>query len=287
MGVLQYVGSAAGNGADSQPGGDRMRHPLTYGSYLRIDELLSLQTPQSTGSQGPEHDELLFIVIHQVYELWFKQLLHEMDYCCRRLREGDTARSSHTMRRVLTILKTVVAQVDVLETMTPLEFNAFRGYLESSSGFQSAQFRAIEFLLGYKRPNMIKHYANDPAAQAALQARLEQPTLWDAFLQYLLQRGYEVPAEVLEHDVQAPLAPNEALQGLLVQIYRNDPVVSRICERLVDMDEGFQEWRYRHIKMVERTIGTKMGTGGSPGAAYLATTLKPFFPDLWAIRAHL
>lgn len=264
-----------------------MAHALTYGGYLRLDELLSLQTPRSGGGGDPEHDELLFIVIHQVYELWFKQLLHELDYAAARLREGDAARASHTLGRMRSILKTVVAQVDVLETMTPLEFAAFRGHLEASSGFQSAQFRAIEFALGHKRANMVRHFADDPAAQALLAARHEAPTLWDAFLHFLSGAGHLVPAEALCRDVREPLAPSPGVQAVLVAVYRGDPGARNICERLVDLDEGFQEWRYRHIKMVERTIGTKPGTGGSPGAAYLATTLKPFFPDLWAIRAQL
>ncbi|HMQ34190.1 MAG TPA: tryptophan 2,3-dioxygenase family protein [Chloroflexaceae bacterium] len=264
-----------------------MAHALTYGSYLRLDELLALQTPRSSAAGEPEHDELLFIVIHQVYELWFKQLLHELDYAALRLREGDTARGSHTLGRVRSILKTVVAQVDVLETMTPLEFNAFRGHLDAASGFQSAQFRAIEFMLGHKRANMLRHFAGDEAAHALLAARYEAPTLWDAFLHYLSRGGYPVPPDELRRDVREPLAPSPAVQAILVELYRRDPAARNVCERLVDMDEGFQEWRYRHVKMVERTIGMKAGTGGSPGAAYLATTLKPFFPDLWAIRSLL
>jgi tryptophan 2,3-dioxygenase len=264
-----------------------MTRTLTYGGYLRLDELLSLQTPRSSGAGDPEHDELLFIVIHQVYELWFKQLLHELDYAALRLREGDTARASHTLGRVRSILKTVVAQVDVLETMTPLEFNAFRGHLEAASGFQSAQFRAMEFVLGHKRQAMVRHFADDPAAAAMLAARYEAPTLWDAFLHYLARVGHPIPPAALARDVREPLAPSAEVQDLLVAVYRGDPSARNVCERLVDLDEGLQEWRYRHVKMVERTIGAKVGTGGSPGAAYLATTLRPFFPDLWAIRAQL
>jgi tryptophan 2,3-dioxygenase len=264
-----------------------MSQALTYGSYLNVEELLALQVPRSGGDNPPEHDELLFIVIHQVYELWFKQLLHELDYTAASLCAGDTARVSHTLRRVLTILKTVVAQVDVLETMTPLEFSAFRGHLEAASGFQSAQFRELEFLLGHKRANMLRHFADEPAAHARLAARFEAPTLWDAFLRYLALNGYALPAALLERDVREPLRPSSEIQAVLVQLYRHDPVARNVCERLVDMDEGFQEWRYRHVKMVERTIGVKPGTGGSPGAAYLLTTIKPLFPDLWAIRSEL
>lgn len=261
-----------------------MSKALTYASYLRVDELLDLQTPKS---HGPEHDELLFIIIHQVYELWFKELLHEFDYLKERFLLNETARAAHTCARILKILKTIVAQVDVLETMTPLEFNAFRGHLESASGFQSAQFREIEFMLGYKRSNIFKHYPEDMPGLDRLRARYIEPTLWDAFLHYLSRRGYPVPADLLNRDVTQPLAPSETVQEILVHVYRSDPETSNVCERLVDMDEGFQEWRYRHVKMVERTIGTKTGTGGSTGAQYLAATIKPFFPDLWAIRAQL
>ncbi|MBW7884928.1 MAG: tryptophan 2,3-dioxygenase [Caldilineaceae bacterium] len=257
---------------------------LTYASYLRIDELLDLQTPRST---GPEHDELLFIIIHQVYELWFKQLLHELDYLGERLRANDLSRALHTLRRMLTILKTVVSQIDVLETMTPLEFNAFRGYLESASGFQSYQFRALEFTLGYKRRAVFLHYPKGSAGRLLLEARYVAPTLWDAFMAFLAVNGFQVPAEALNRDVTKPVIPSPAVQELLLAVYRNDPSLARVCERLVDLDEGIQEWRYRHVKMVERTIGNKRGTGGSSGVEYLHTTLKPLFPDLWVIRSQL
>lgn len=263
-----------------------MSKALTYASYLRVDELLNLQTPRSQGPDGAEHDELLFIVIHQVYELWFKQILHELDYLQARLRANDTAHAAHTVRRILTILKTIVAQVDVLETMTPLEFNSFRGFLESASGFQSLQFREIEFALGHKRQPIMRHLDELPGRDR-LAERYDQPTLWDAFLCYLQLNGYSIPADQLERDVTQPLVPSPDLQAILIDVYRNNALVSNMCERLVDLDEGFQEWRYRHVKMVERTIGIKSGTGGSSGAAYLATTIKPFFPDLWAIRADL
>ncbi|MGL4651579.1 MAG: tryptophan 2,3-dioxygenase [Caldilineaceae bacterium] len=269
---------------------------VTYSSYLRVADLLSLQAPRSTqiGADGrpslplqPEHDEMLFIVIHQVYELWFKQILHELDYLQAKLRAGDTPRALHTMRRMLTILKTVVAQVDVLETMTPLEFNSFRGFLESASGFQSSQFREVEFALGHKRPTMLAHFAQDPAAAARLQARFDAPTLWDAFLAHLHTQGYPVPPADLRRDVTRPIEPSLPLQDLLLHIYRTDPHTMALCERLVDWDEGFQEWRYRHVKMVERTIGNKRGTGGSAGVNYLQRTLAPLYPDLWAIRTRL
>lgn len=261
-----------------------MSAAVTYTSYLKVDELLSLQQPRS---DEPEHDEMLFIIIHQVYELWFKQMLHELDYLAGRLQANEPERALQTLHRLLTILKTVVAQVDVLETMTPLDFNAFRSYLESASGFQSAQFREMEFVLGHKRPAMLKHFPEGSPQAAALERRYHAPALWDAFLQFLAANGYDVPAGLLNRDVTQPITPSPELQGVLVHIYRTDPAIMRVCERMVDMDEGIQEWRYRHVKMVERTIGSKPGTGGSPGVKYLLTTIHPLFPDLWAIRSAL
>jgi len=259
--------------------------PLTYGSYLRLGELLELQTPVS---DGPEHDELLFIVIHQVYELWFKEMLHEMAHLQSLLESDDTARAQHTFKRILTILKVLVAQVDVLETMTPLEFLSFRDRLESGSGFQSFQFRALEFALGYKRRAAVDHYPEGALGREMLEEYFRRPTLWDSFLRYLASRGYAVPTALLERDVTRPVEPSPELQRILIDVYRNDPTVSEVCERMVDLDEGVQEWRYRHVKMVERTIGTKPGTGGSTGAEYLKSTLfRPAFPDLWAIRTEL
>ncbi len=262
-----------------------MSKSLTYASYLRVDELLNLQTPKSDGPHGPEHDEMLFIVIHQVYELWFKQILYEIDFLSTLLRTNEPARASHVTRRVLAILKTVVAQLDVLETMTPLEFNSFRNFLESASGFQSAQFRELEFAFGYKRETVFHNYEEDSAGRRHLEARYKQPGLWDAFLSYLSLNGYPVPDDQLQRDVTQPIVPSSIIQSILIDVYRQNVTVSNICENLVDMDEGFQEWRYRHSKMVERTIGYKAGTGGSSGAGYLASTIKPFFPDLWTIRS--
>ncbi|HSG47049.1 MAG TPA: tryptophan 2,3-dioxygenase family protein, partial [Longimicrobiales bacterium] len=258
---------------------------VTYGNYLKVDELLSLQVPRS---HGPEHDELLFIVIHQVYELWFKELLHELDYAVRLLGEDDGQRVLHTLKRILTILKVQVSQVDILETMTPLEFLSFRERLEAASGFQSDQFRQMEFLLGMKRPNVIKLFPEGSRARGELERRLGEPSLWDAFLRYLHRMGHAIPGEVLDRDPSHPAEPHEGVQAALVRVYREDPRSAQLCERMVDLDEGIQEWRYRHVKMVQRTIGTKKGTGGSEGAAYLVSTLmKPVFPDLWEIRGKL
>ncbi len=259
--------------------------PVTYSSYLKLDELLSLQEPVS---DGPEHDETLFIIIHQIYELWFKELLHEVDYLKSLLGVEDTTRASHTLKRILTILKVVVAQIDVLETMTPLEFLTFRERLDTGSGFQSSQFRELEFVLGAKNAAALERYKVGGEARKKLERRLGEPTLWDAFLRLLAAKGHSVPREALERDVTRPVQPAPALHPVLIAIYRGDPVLASLCERLVDLDEGVQEWRYRHVKMVQRTIGTKRGTGGSEGAAYLMTTLdRPIFPDLWEIRAEL
>ena len=258
---------------------------VTYSSYLHVDELLDLQRPRS---EGPEHDELLFIVIHQVYELWFKELLHELDRVMALLTADDTARAHHTLKRILTILKVLVAQLDILETMTPLEFLSFRARLEAASGFQSDQFRQIEFLLGAKNEQAIERFPEPSRAREGLARRYQAPTLWDAFLHYLSREGYRVPAAHLSRDVTARAEPSSEIQAILIDIYRGDPKNAELCERLVDLDEGLQEWRYRHVKMVERTIGSRTGTGGSAGTAYLRSTLfAPVFPDLWAIRGAL
>ncbi|MGB1287466.1 MAG: tryptophan 2,3-dioxygenase [Aggregatilineales bacterium] len=263
-----------------------MTADINYASYLRLDDILNAQSPRSD-DHDPEHDEMLFIVIHQVYELWFKQMLHEMDYLLRLLDADDLSRALNTFKRVLTILKTVVTQIDVLETMSPLEFNSFRGYLASSSGFQSGQFRELEFLLGYKRHNMLTHFTEGTPARINLEQRYQQKTLWDVFMAYLARQNYDIPDKLLSRDVTEGIQPSPEFQQILIDIYRNDPANAALCERLVDLDEGLQEWRYRHVKMVERTIGMKKGTGGSAGVAYLQSTLKPFFPDLWAIRIEL
>jgi tryptophan 2,3-dioxygenase len=248
---------------------------VTYSSYLRLDELLALQQPR----EGKlEHDETLFIIIHQIYELWFKEVVHEFDYLQARLRANDTPLAAATLKRILTILKTLVAQIDVLETMTPLNFLTFRDRLETGSGFQSVQFREIEYVLGKKTS---QH-------KPKVEQRFTQPTLWDAFLHYLAANGYKVPKALLERDVAKPYEPSPEVQKILIEVYRKNPTVAQIAERFVDLDEGFMEWRYRHVKMVQRTIGMKMGTGGSAGAEYLLTTLnQPAFPDLWAIRSEL
>jgi len=186
---------------------------VTYANYLKVDELLALQQPRS---QGPEHDEMLFIVIHQVYELWFKELLHEFDRVRHLLEDDEPHRAQHTLKRILTILKVMVAQLDILETMTPLEFFSFRQRLEAASGFQSDQFRQIEFLLGMKSERAIQRFVAGSRAHAALERRYREPTLWDGFLHYLAREGYDVPKGLLERDVIAAIEPSADVQKILV-----------------------------------------------------------------------
>jgi tryptophan 2,3-dioxygenase len=265
------------------------KRAVTYTSYLALDEILSAQRPLSTGPDDrPEHDELLFIVIHQVYELWFKQLLHELAEVQRTLETADTDRTLHLLNRVLKILKTLVAQIDVLETMTPLQFTSFRDRLESASGFQSAQFREIEAVLGRRDSSAPQAHPEGSPGRARIEAAQSRPSLWGSFLAYLVSRGHALPDDVLGRSVVLPVKPDQRVQDVLVAVCRGDADGALVAERLVDLDEGFQEWRYRHVKMVERTIGTKRGTGGSAGVEYLRTTLfQPVFPDLWEIRGRL
>lgn len=254
---------------------------LTYNQYLAVDELLGLQHPLS---DGPEHDELLFIVIHQTYELWFKQLLHETEEAQRALESGETHYALALLGRIRTIMKICVAQIDILETMTPLQFNSFRARLESASGFQSAQFREFEVILGRRDKRAAAHL--DPQSRRRVERRMSERSLWDSVLRYVRIRGFEIPEKIINRDLTAAYQQNSDVQSALIELHRKDPEAALICERLVDVDEGLQEWRYRHVKMVERTIGKKAGTGGSVGVGYLASTLfKPVFPELWDIRS--
>ena len=256
---------------------------LTYTSYLAVDELLKLQRPLS---EGPEHDELLFIIIHQTYELWFKQLIHEFKESQRALEAGDTHRALSVLGRIRTIMKTCVSQVDILETMTPLQFLSFRNYLAASSGFQSAQFRKVEAILGRRDEKFASHLP--PAMRNEITQMLGERSLWDSVLVYLSKRGAKIPNQIINRNYREHYQPNSDVQEALIHAHRNDPEAAMVCERLVDIDEGLQEWRYRHVKMVERTIGSKSGTGGSSGVKYLASTLfNPVFPDLWEIRSSL
>lgn len=258
---------------------------LTYSDYLKIDELLSLQEYRS---ETKEHDEMLFIIIHQTYELWFKQMLHEFGKLRKDLRAGRTWTAVKTMRRVLTILKTMVAQIDILETMTPLEFNSFRGFLDEASGFQSVQFREIEMLCGLRSSHMLKAHEEQPRYIERMKKRMEEPTLWESFCSYLQEQGYAVNKPKRKNNNGLLYEADKELQDQLIHIMKNDPETAMLCELFVDFDEGMQEWRYRHVKMVERTIGNKRGTGGSDGVKYLRSTLhQRIFPDLWEIRSKI
>ncbi len=256
---------------------------LTYTRYLKIDELTQLQELKSN---PPEHDETLFIIIHQTYELWFKQILHEFGKLRTDLEAGNTWGAVKTLRRVLTILKTMVSQIDILETMTPLEFNSFRDFLGQSSGFESLQFREIEIICGLRFPLMKTAHKNQPKHLEILDQRMKESTLWESFCAYLRTRGYEISTQ--RSDEKGVIhRPTQKAQKVLIDIMQNDEEAALFTELLVDFDEGLQEWRYRHVKMVERTIGTKKGTGGSDGVKYLYKTLNnPIFPDLWAIRSQ-
>jgi tryptophan 2,3-dioxygenase len=258
---------------------------VTYSSYLRLDELLDLQTP---ASGGEDHDEMLFIVIHQVYELWFKQVLHEIELLRRSLEGNDRPTALATLKRILTIFKTLVAQVDILETMTPVSFSSFRYRLDTASGFQSFQFRELEVALGHRAPGVAERMPEGSEERRRIEERLRQPSVYGAFLRFLALNGYPIPQDALDHDLSQPALEDERIREILVRIYKTDPLNRDVCERLVDLDEGLQEWRYRHVKMVQRTIGMKTGTGGSAGVEYLKNTLfDPLFPDLWAIRTAL
>ena len=258
---------------------------ITYGKYLKVPELLSLQQPVGT---PVEHDEMLFIVIHQVYELWFRQQLHEGDRLCRLLEAGDLGPGIATIARMLKILKTMVAQIDVLETMSPVSFLQFREFLTSASGFQSWQFRAFEMMLGQKNPKAVERYPAGSPERDALERRLHAPSIWLCFARGLAAQGVPVPDSTRRRDPTLPPASDPAMQAALLPRFRELGQVHDLCELLVDLDEGVQEWRYRHVKMVERTIGSKPGTGGSAGVQYLKSTLfQPLFPDLWELRSAL
>ncbi|HJQ69671.1 MAG TPA: tryptophan 2,3-dioxygenase family protein [Blastocatellia bacterium] len=257
---------------------------LTYGDYLKIRELISLQHLKSDPAQ---HDETLFIVIHQVYELWFKQLLHEVDAIVERL-NGDEPLSAHRLlRRCIEIQRVLVSQVAVLETMTPMDFLAFRDHLMPASGFQSAQFRELEFASGLKEQRYLKSYDEASGDRARLEARLDKPTVGDAFYDLLRRRGFDIPAEGEEGGEGDPRKTIRELMRIYQEADRHYDLFL-LAESLIEYDEMFSLWRLRHIKMVERMIGTKTGTGGSEGAAYLKKTVeRRFFPDLWELRTYL
>jgi tryptophan 2,3-dioxygenase len=248
---------------------------LTYGSYLKVRELTSLQHPESS---PPHHDEMLFIIIHQVYELWFKQLLHELDATAAAMDRDDLLRVSKHFKRIHTIQRLLEQQIDVLETMTPQEFNQFRDNLNPASGFQSIQFREIEFLAGVRRIETMKHIEMDDETRERLERRLSQPSLYDRLKSLLVRRGFAV-------------ATSEDLLASMQKIYTHESEyydLHLLLEELIEFDERFLLWRGRHVRMVERMIGNKIGTGGSAGAEYLMKTLSyRFFPELWEVRTRL
>ncbi len=261
---------------------------LTYDRYLHVDDLLALQVTQS---DPPEHDETLFIIIHQVYELWFKQVLHELDKAERALKADSLTELLRTLKRVHAIQKILVDQVAVLETMTPTEFNRFRNRINPASGFQSHQFRIVEFRIGLKDAGYLKFFRSTPAHMQQLKDAMERPSLYEVFLHFLSRKGFSVPKHVLERDPAKPWEPDEGVKNLFLAVYRDPDShldLYHALEALMDLDESFMLWRYRHVAMVERMIGFKRGTGGSSGVEYLTKTLsKRFFPELWQLRSDL
>jgi tryptophan 2,3-dioxygenase len=258
---------------------------LTYASYLHLDQLLSLQEPRSS---PPEHDEMLFIIGHQAYELWFKLQLHELEKIRADFQKNHLYGAITTFKRVRTVLKVMVEQVDIFDTLTPMSFTSFRDRLETASGFQSAQFRELEFLLGYKRADLLRYQQPGTPAHERLVRRLHEPSVVDAFYDFLEQQGVTIPAALRRRDPTLPTEPNEVVEEGILRLYRSRPDLEILFELMTDYDEGLQEWRYRHIKLVERSIGSKKGTGGSLGVEFLKKSLfRPIFPDLWAIRHKL
>jgi tryptophan 2,3-dioxygenase len=231
---------------------------------------------------------MLFIVTHQAYELWFKLQLHELEKVRGDLRDGHLYGAIATFKRSRTVMKVMVEQVDILETLTPMSFGSFRDRLDTASGFQSVQFREFEFLLGYKRADMLRFHPPGTPAHEQLTRRLNEPSVVDAFYAFLAGRGVTIPPVLRHRDPTLPTEPNEVVEEGILRLYRSEPDLEILFELMTDFDEGFQEWRYRHIKLVERTIGSKKGTGGSLGVEFLKKSLfLPVFPDLWAIRHKL
>lgn len=261
---------------------------LSYGGYLDLATLLSAQRPLS----DPEHhDELLFIVQHQTTELWLKLVLHELTAACRWLRQDELGHALKNVARVKHVQKTLAEQWSVLATLTPSEYVEFRGVLGNSSGFQSWQYRAVEFTLGNKNAAMLKVFDSDPPAQQLVREALEAPSLYDEFLRHLARHGHDVPREILERDVTRAWTFRDDLVPVFTTIYADAQAhwsAYETCEELVDLEDNFQLWRFRHLKTVERIIGQKRGTGGSSGVPFLRRALDlTFFPELYAVRTAL
>jgi len=265
------------------------RDRLTYAGYLRLDRLLSAQQPLSgTAEEPPRHDEMLFIIQHQTSELWMKLMIHELRAAIGYVQADQLAASFKTLARIKLIQKQLFEQWAVLETLTPSEYEAFRPVLANSSGFQSAQYRELEFLLGNKNVALIEVFRHDPKTYAELSAVLQAPSLYDEFLRHLARRGLPVPQSCIERDWSQPYYKNAELVGVFKLIY-DDPEhwwdAYEMAEKLVDVEESFQLWRFRHLKTVERIIGFKPGTGGSSGVAFLKRVLEhTFFPELIDVR---
>lgn len=262
--------------------------PLSYNEYLCVQELIDLQRRRSTSH---EHDELLFITVHQAYELWFKQILHEIDHAIKRIADVEVWPAVRALKRVVDIEKLLVNQIHILETMTPISFLQFREQLNPASGFQSMQFREIEFSSGLKDKNILREFINDDFAYKRLEARMLTPSLAERFYQLLEKRGLKAPFNPAETDPAKQKTAYEertraALEILTHYDKRHDEF--ELAEVLLEHDEYFSLWRSHHIKMVERMVGAKRGTGGSEGIGYLKTTLdKKFFPELWEARTYL
>jgi tryptophan 2,3-dioxygenase len=261
---------------------------MSYGDYLRLDTLLSAQVPLS---DPPQHDELLFIVQHQTSELWLKLLVHELRSARALLAADDLSPALKRLARVKHVQHTLTDQWSVLATLTPSEYAEIRPFLATSSGFQSAQYREVEFLLGNKDAEMVKVFAHDPVAQDRLAGLLAEPSLYDEFLRLLARRGYDVPADLLDRDWSQRRPSHEGLVDVFAQVYaapHDHWGVYETCEELVDVEDNFQEWRFRHLQVVQRTIGQRPGTGGSSGVAFLRRALDlTFFPELYEVRARI
>jgi tryptophan 2,3-dioxygenase len=265
-----------------------LRGSMSYGDYLELDRLLSAQHPRSS----PEHhDELLFIVQHQTSELWLKLVLHELLAARRHLTEDDLAPALKCLARVKNVQRTLTEQWSVLATLTPREYAQFRGALGGASGFQSHQYRAVEFVLGNKNAAMLAVFEGEPAARGLLGELLDSPTVYDEFLRLLARRGLGVPPDVLERDVREPWVFRPELVPVVREVYEAADAhwdLYEACESLVDVEDGFQYWRFRHLRTVQRTIGFKTGTGGSSGVGFLRRALDlTFFPELYAVRTEI
>jgi tryptophan 2,3-dioxygenase len=267
----------------AQPGSS-----MSYADYLDLDVLLSAQHPRSS---PPHHDELLFIIQHQTNELWLKLILHELLAVRGFLDDDDLSPARKSLARIKHILRSMTEQWSVLATLTPTEYHGFRAALASSSGFQSFQYRAVEFTLGNKNDKMLAVFQADPAAYELLTHALEAPSVYDAFLRYLSRRGHAVPLSILERDVRVAWVEVPELVPVFGEIYRHTETYWELyetCEDLVDLEDAFQVWRYRHLRTVQRTIGLKSGTGGTSGTTFLRRALElTFFPELFTVRTQM